>query len=70
MTGMVCVSGLLVSELDTDLLCNAAGGTDLRKAGEVDQYVAAVHFAMTTMATVGEVLMPNTSSAMTYIVLL
>ena len=30
-----------------------AGGNDLREASQVDQYVAAVHFAMTTMATVG-----------------
>ena len=67
---MVYVSGLLVSEPDTDLLRNAAGGTDLRKAGKVDQYVAAVHFAMTTMATVGEVLIPHTLSVTTYAVLL
>lgn len=65
---MVYVSGFLVSEPGTDLLCGAAGGTDLRKAGKVDQYVAAVHFAMTTMATVGEALIPHTSSVTTYVV--
>ena len=29
------------------------GGHDLRGGSEVDQYVASIHFAMTTMATVG-----------------
>ena len=28
---------------------------DMRKASTVDQYVAALHFAMTTMATVGDI---------------
>ena len=67
MTDMVYRLGLLVREPDTDLLCNAAGGKDLRKAGTVDQYVAAVHFAMTTMATVGEILLPHTSPVTTYV---
>ena len=30
-----------------------AGTNDLRSASSVDQYIAALHFAMTTMATVG-----------------
>jgi hypothetical protein len=62
---MVCMSGLLVSKPDTHLLRNVAGGMDLRKAGKADQYVAAVHFAMTTMATVGESLTPHTSAVRT-----
>ena len=32
-----------------------AGSVDLRRASTADQYVAALHFAMTTMATVGDV---------------
>ena len=33
-----------------------AGGVDMSGAPVADKYVVAVHFAMTTMATVGELL--------------
>ncbi|CAL5221214.1 g3363 [Coccomyxa viridis] len=46
-------TGITEDHRGGDCWLKSVGNVDLRKASPVDQYVAALHFAMTTMATVG-----------------